>query len=1466
MDAFENQELPEEIGWRLQQMETVKSICLEALAQIEDAKGLLHEVIRLGGSVTRLIGLGSATDDIEQRMKRNILEFLEEDYPRCLSEIMSGKKTFAEIVDGTPWIRHITEHAASHFGWQHYTLDTGEIRSGEDLLRRNGKLIEWYQSTSNFQAAAQVATEFIGKELEQAVSKERKEVLRYEAGCKIVDMIAPQKHAMMHPSKELLEQGARPMTSAEVDEYTGNLSQIEYERNVHFEGASLVQSWKFSGEKKKIFNSYKDITGVGWDLSDGTWDAITREVIINAPLIVASGGAASIARAGLTKGACALAERIVIRQAIKEGARVSARSLAEKGAERMAQWALKGTLLQRNIVGAERIGALVGEAAAFEIAHSGLTGNWAGNLPEWGQRIFWTSLTLGTLHYSGRKAEKLFRTGGKEVLLGKYTSKLPAGPVRSATEFLIAKGHIEAASFMLIGAIQNGVMTGDISEFMENFGEELFHSYVTVDALKLSGLTKVIVPGSKGKTFEVQMKRTGEKPVDSKVNERGRNQAPAEIKVTGQKNEVQKENEQFSTQFSTIVETLRTANTETSVATLQGCLAFFKQHQGEIRKALQDNFTSTMSDLYYSLNDPSMADSRNSTREQLCHEMRDLFLQIMAGNSDILEQKYLDRHTLLEERTLANNTLGNMLKNGIGEVATDIVLRNPRQASAQLLTEIIRFSDRPEAAREAEKILIEGIKSGTYDARSLKLLLRADDDILLSESDYESGQRIIDAVLKSYGLDPIQCKKAWDIGYAIDSTKYKTREAYFDSLHENRINGYLTELDIRTRLERMEPGAVAMLESDMFGMRMFGRYVEESNLGFLKDDATLKFLVDQVRNKENTEIPYTLIITARTDRNGALRHLNNFHENFQWTKQFSGKRNLRFIEVGSVGELARRLILLENKYGKEQKPAEIIINGHGTEMLIWLAANKGFSTSTLGRERIQQNAKKFFGEHPTIILNSCSTGKNEGIAQQLSLLLDAKVIAPDRPAWISSMSATAGDRQIDFAIEHGSRENYGNVQTMYYDGGGLVQAVENVTMGLQLAAETGIMGEAKNTPNWKVGDNAKFLDPITLKNGTILSTNTPYQITKIDGNYCILLCHNEFVKIQMSKLLPKTESSAPRANLNPPPLPKRSPRDTHEQRKVGEEAKIEKVQLSNEEIEIMRYADEYANFSQSQKDMPAEFVGKLRELQKRGLFLFQCYNDFRVDTGYPKSATRNPQYVNDLGYIINDGAPKMNQSDNRDYFKNKSEKDAVEALILRPIYHLNTVVGRETKIVEEPGWLWGTKKVKRDFVRLGDVPFPYSKAVPNCTSSEQLVRITYEVSDSNVYRTNVVEDIPGGKVSLQEQDKSGMRVPVGSYKNQQHDIANARKIAEKTPSHIGRPGNQVAASVVLPESEARILYQLFQNHPEMIRPFFIAGTIKMQTFHNPPPYKKWDKVQRPILLREFSGPREYNDTFVTVPR
>jgi|GEM_PF-4555283 len=267
-----------------------------------------------------------------------------------------------------------------------------------------------------------------------------------------------------------------------VMDYYESLRTLAHEHalNKQVAGFVLGKAVAIPDSKKAIYDQYVDMLDPKheWgNIADETWDTIIRETAINAPLIIASGSVAALARRGLSE--------------------VTMDWLAREGAERLPvlwgkQFAEK-TLLSRAISGTARVGmGLLTEGAIFDATHRALTGAMVRDLPDWGRSILWSSLTLGVFHGTGKITERLFTKtiGGLEynTWLGeKIGGNITNKAVRETVRTLALKGHVEMATMLAIGAMQNAAYKGSLDEFWNNIGSEILHAYISVGALKIAG-------------------------------------------------------------------------------------------------------------------------------------------------------------------------------------------------------------------------------------------------------------------------------------------------------------------------------------------------------------------------------------------------------------------------------------------------------------------------------------------------------------------------------------------------------------------------------------------------------------------------------------------------------------------------------------------------------------------------------------------------------------------------------------------------------------------------------------------------------------------------------------------------------------------------------------------------------------------------------------------------------------------
>lgn len=266
------------------------------------------------------------------------------------------------------------------------------------------------------------------------------------------------------------------LTEAQQNGFIDALVEEETKRNLNKVVAQMNNGLPFEdlkGVDKKIMESYKDMMGYGeWhNFSDESWDKIIEETIINAPLILISGGAATVGRGLLSAGA---------RAVIASGRFARIGLTVAKGAETITATGKIGKALYWSGRGV----GLLAEGTAFETVYSGLhgenlfEGGWE-KFPEWGKRILWSSATLGVFHVAGAGATEV-----NKVIL-KHISKFPDKSIRAAIQKLAVTGSGETAAMLGIGAVQHYMETGEMDDW--HFTNELFHALITVGALKIAG-------------------------------------------------------------------------------------------------------------------------------------------------------------------------------------------------------------------------------------------------------------------------------------------------------------------------------------------------------------------------------------------------------------------------------------------------------------------------------------------------------------------------------------------------------------------------------------------------------------------------------------------------------------------------------------------------------------------------------------------------------------------------------------------------------------------------------------------------------------------------------------------------------------------------------------------------------------------------------------------------------------------
>lgn len=216
-------------------------------------------------------------------------------------------------------------------------------------------------------------------------------------------------------------------------------------------------------------------------------------------------------------------------------------------------------------------------------------------------------------------------------------------------------------------------------------------------------------------------------------------------------------------------------------------------------------------------------------------------------------------------------------------------------------------------------------------------------------------------------------------------------------------------------IEKERPGIGKALHLE-FGISDFARYPKE-------------ILIDQFdRIGKKDDRPVLNVVTAKGDASPYSPGM--FYQDTprllgDLLKKIRGRGRIRVWDVGNKKDLFRALISCQKKYGAVTK---LLANAHGSyydTVLNYLVGTKfAFTIDDLNfnRENIER-VKKTFGKNPLIILNSCETGRLGGLAQKISAVLHAKVIAPSYDIAIERIVPKfLPDGDIDFEVKHETPE------------------------------------------------------------------------------------------------------------------------------------------------------------------------------------------------------------------------------------------------------------------------------------------------------------------------------------------------------------------------------------------------------------------------------------------------------------
>lgn len=206
-----------------------------------------------------------------------------------------------------------------------------------------------------------------------------------------------------------------------------------------------------------------------------------------------------------------------------------------------------------------------------------------------------------------------------------------------------------------------------------------------------------------------------------------------------------------------------------------------------------------------------------------------------------------------------------------------------------------------------------------------------------------------------------------------------------------------SNIETMSAIEKERPGATALLRQN-FGIENFGRYPKQ-------------MLIDQYDNRDDCTKPFGIIISSKSDHNGAFNRDDVYGS---LREQIADTYHVRVYEAGSRFGVARALVDAHKRYTNAGagKIAFGIIAGHGSPDGIQFG--DGDDRVRLEITDIQGRgtgrAGAFFEEGATMLLRSCSTGREGGIAQKMSEATGLRVIGPDIPISSEKIDVTFDDK------------------------------------------------------------------------------------------------------------------------------------------------------------------------------------------------------------------------------------------------------------------------------------------------------------------------------------------------------------------------------------------------------------------------------------------------------------------------
>lgn len=196
--------------------------------------------------------------------------------------------------------------------------------------------------------------------------------------------------------------------------------------------------------------------------------------------------------------------------------------------------------------------------------------------------------------------------------------------------------------------------------------------------------------------------------------------------------------------------------------------------------------------------------------------------------------------------------------------------------------------------------------------------------------------------------------------------------------------------------------------SDTYGIRHFGRY-------------TADLLTAQAQHvaEEQPAKNYIVVLYPFADHNGAFYQQQDVFESLH--EQLADTHHVVIAESAHRRELLKRLTLAHREYGGEDgAPADMVVLGaHGSPRS--MTFDQSIPAHRLTTQNLMQSTPppgidRAIRKEAPIVLVSCSTGIDGGIAERAAQTLGRPIIAPDAPTNIVDIDIVVDDTgHIDHA-------------------------------------------------------------------------------------------------------------------------------------------------------------------------------------------------------------------------------------------------------------------------------------------------------------------------------------------------------------------------------------------------------------------------------------------------------------------